>query len=180
MSVKSFEIDHTILEPGFYINSINGDVTTYDLRFTKPYSETILNNSTLHTIEHLMAHIIRELIPNDVVLYFGPMGCQTGFYLLVRNRDTSYVLADDEKYPPTINVTDNEVLNAVFTALRRIITWDKPIPGDSKYSCGNHFSLNLESAKKAVSKYILTLVGNFDIDFALDSHNFDYPQNEED
>ena len=82
--IKSFEIDHTILDPGFYISRVDGDITTFDLRTRKPNTDSLITPSCMHTLEHMFATFIRNSSIAENVVYFGPMGCQTGFYLLTR------------------------------------------------------------------------------------------------
>ena len=83
--IKSFTINHDVLVPGFYISREDGDVITYDLRTRKPNAGDYMDNATMHSLEHMFATYIRNSAMSDDVIYFGPMGCQTGFYLLVRN-----------------------------------------------------------------------------------------------
>ena len=83
--IKSFEIDHNLLDPGFYISREDGDVITYDLRTRKPNMGEYMDNATMHSLEHMFATMVRNSAVSDQVVYFGPMGCQTGFYLLVRD-----------------------------------------------------------------------------------------------
>lgn len=126
--ITSFCIDHRILEPGVYISRVDGDITTYDLRTRKPNSGELMDNSTMHSVEHLFATYVRNSPLKDSVLYFGPMGCQTGFYLLVRNADHDQVLA-------TIKAT-----------LLQIINHQGEVFGCSELECGNYRSLSLERA----------------------------------
>ena len=83
--IKSFTINHDILVPGFYISREDGDVITYDLRTRKPNAGDYMDNPTMHSLEHMIATLIRNSDMGNDVVYFGPMGCQTGFYLLVRD-----------------------------------------------------------------------------------------------
>ena len=83
--ITSFTIDHTKLEPGLYISRIDGDITTYDLRTKKPNTNNLMDNETMHTLEHMLATFLRNGPIKDKVIYFGPMGCKTGLYLLIRN-----------------------------------------------------------------------------------------------
>ena len=86
--IKSFEINHNLLEPGFYISREDGDVRTYDLRTRKPNAGSYMDHATMHSLEHMFATYIRNSAMSEDVVYFGPMGCQTGFYLLVRTGRT--------------------------------------------------------------------------------------------
>lgn len=138
--IASFSVDHTILKPGLYVSRIDGDVVTYDLRVCEPYSGKLLSHEEMHTMEHLVATIVRNHkdYSNDVV-YFGPMGCQTGFYLLVNKLDWDVV---------------KEML---IDAMDQIIDWCDEVPGNSKVECGNYTTLNLEAAKKVAAEYKVVL-----------------------
>ena len=96
--IQSFQIDHDVLDPGIYVSRIDGDITTYDLRTRKPNSGDVMDNVTMHSVEHMIATFVRNSSIADRVIYFGPMGCQTGFYLLVRHADNAEVLAALEGY----------------------------------------------------------------------------------
>lgn len=130
--IQSFTVDHTKIVPGMYISRVDGDVTTYDLRFCHPNREE-LDGAAMHTIEHLFATYIRNTSLD--VLYFGPMGCLTGFYLLIRN-------AKHEK-----------VQEEVRAVLKNISTFEGEIFGASEIECGNFRFHNLEGAKEAAAKF---------------------------
>ncbi len=83
--IKSFEVDHTKLKKGLYIFKVDGDIITYDLRMVKPNTPPFLENSGIHTFEHLMATYLRNSKNKESVIYVGPMGCRTGFYLLFKD-----------------------------------------------------------------------------------------------
>ena len=134
--IASFEINHNLLTEGIYVSRIDGDVTTYDLRTRIPTAGDYMDNLTMHSLEHMFATYVRSSEISDRVIYFGPMGCQTGFYLLVRNAD------------------NNEVLNVVKSTLSRIINHDGEIFGKSAIECGNYRNLNLESAKVEAKRYL--------------------------
>ncbi|MBR4766255.1 MAG: S-ribosylhomocysteine lyase, partial [Clostridia bacterium] len=91
--ITSFNIDHDKLKPGIYVSRIDGDITTYDLRTRKPNNGEYMDTTTAHTVEHMFATFARNSELKDDVIYFGPMGCRTGFYLLMRNADNEKVLA---------------------------------------------------------------------------------------
>ena len=145
--IASFEVDHRYITPGIYISRIDGSVTTYDLRTRKPNCGDLMDNSTMHSLEHMFATYVRSSVIGGDVLYFGPMGCQTGFYLLVNN-------ADNEK-----------VKAVILDTLKRIIDHDGEIFGNSEIECGNYKTLNLESAVKEAKKYLEVLNSKEDIDF---------------
>ena len=84
--IASFTVDHDVLVPGLYLSRRDGEVTTFDLRFKKPNTGDLLTNAEMHSVEHIIATLLRNGKSKDGVIYFGPMGCQTGFYLLVDSR----------------------------------------------------------------------------------------------
>ena len=87
--IASFEVDHTRLLPGMYLSRVDGDVTTYDLRLRRPNLEPAMEIDSMHTIEHLAATWLRNSDCKEKIIYFGPMGCRTGFYLLMRDADAA-------------------------------------------------------------------------------------------
>lgn len=133
--IASFCVDHTKLDPGVYISRIDGDITTYDLRLKKPNSNDFLENSTLHTIEHIFATICRNSEYSKDIIYFGPMGCRTGFYFLVRN------------------MNEEDVLNLIVSTLKKISEFIGEIPGNSEVECGNYLEHDLEGARKESEKF---------------------------
>ena len=134
--ITSFSVDHDYIVPGVYLSRIDGDVTTYDLRTRRPNCGDDMDHVTMHTVEHMLATFLRNSDMADDVIYFGPMGCQTGFYLLVRG-------------------TDHErVLNTVREALRQTIGHDGAVFGASRKECGNYLSLDLECARKECANYL--------------------------
>lgn len=144
--IKSFQVDHTKLDRGIYISRIDGDVVTYDLRFCKPNSGIVLDNETLHTVEHMLATFTRNSDVKDEVIYFGPMGCQTGFYLLMRD-----------------SVTKEMVLNLVKDALQKTIDHEGAVFGASEKECGNYRTLSLDAAKSACMEYLKVISALDDI-----------------
>lgn len=135
--IKSFQVDHKKLNEGFYISRIDGDVVTYDLRFCKPNSGVVLDNATIHTVEHMLATFTRNSDISDEIVYFGPMGCQTGFYFLVRN-----------------TVSKEKALSVIKESLKQTIEHDGAVFGASETECGNYHNLNLEAAKNACRAYL--------------------------
>ncbi len=146
--IQSFRVDHTRLYPGIYISRTDGDVTTYDLRTRRPNDGEYMDNVTMHTVEHLFATYIRNGAIGEDVLYFGPMGCMTGFYLLVRNR------------------AKEEVLVAVRDALHSILSHEGEVFGASAVECGNYRMLSLDMAKKEAARYLAVLDSKLDITFS--------------
>lgn len=145
--IASFSVDHDLLEPGIYISRIDGDVTTFDLRTRRPNSGVYMDNVTMHTVEHLFATYIRNSEIGDRVIYFGPMGCRTGFYLLTRD-------VDKEK-----------VLEIVMDVLEKIIAHEGEVFGAKRKECGNYRELQLESAKAECARYLEILKSYENIDF---------------
>ena len=143
--ITSFTIDHIKLCPGLYVSRKDKigqeTVTTFDLRLTSPNDEPVMNTAEMHTIEHLAATYLRNT-PNwkDRVLYFGPMGCRTGFYLL---------LAGDH--------TSRDVLPLVTDCFRFIRDFDGDVPGASAKDCGNYLDMNLPMANYLGRKYTTLL-----------------------
>lgn len=139
--ITSFTIDHILLQPGLYVSrkdSVgNETVTTFDLRVTSPNEEPVMNTAEVHTIEHLAATYLRnEENWKHRVLYFGPMGCRTGFYLL---------LAGD--------YTSRDVLPLVRDCFRFIAEFDGDVPGASAKDCGNYLDMNLTMANYWAKRY---------------------------
>ena len=137
--IASFSIDHDKLFPGLYVSRIDGDVTTYDLRMRRPNTDDLISNSALHSLEHLFATYIRNGALSDQIIYFGPMGCQTGFYLLVRNADNEAVLRE------------------VRLTLMRILAHEGPVFGASSRECGNYRNLSAQAAKDEAQRYLEAL-----------------------
>lgn len=140
--IASFAVDHIKLLPGLYVSRKDKagaeTVTTFDLRLTKPNEEPVLNTAEVHTIEHLGATYLRnEPTWKDKVLYFGPMGCRTGFYLL---------LAGD--------YSSREVLPLVTECFRFIRDYRDAVPGASPKDCGNYLDMNLTMANYWGAKYV--------------------------
>ncbi len=134
--IQSFTINHNTLVEGIYISRIDGDVTTYDLRFRKPNSGDYLTDIAMHSVEHMLASYLRNSNFKDKVIYFGPMGCRTGFYLLVRNSN------------------NEETLLELKLALQKTIEHQGKIFGNTKVECGNYKCLSLASAKKECKRYL--------------------------
>lgn len=139
--ITSFTIDHIKLQPGLYVSRVdpvgNTVVTTFDLRLTSPNEEPVMNTAEMHTIEHLAATYLRnEPEWKDKVLYFGPMGCRTGFYLLLSG-----------------NYTSRQILPLVKSCFAFIGTFQGEVPGASAKDCGNYLDMNLPMANYWGKKY---------------------------
>ena len=137
--IASFSVNHDLIAEGIYVSRIDGDVTTYDLRCRVPNGGDYMDNLTMHTVEHMFATYVRNSSLGDRVVYFGPMGCQTGFYLLVRDAD------------------NGEVLKTVKAVLRSIIAHEGEVPGAKREECGNYRCLCLDSAKIEAERYLSAL-----------------------
>lgn len=134
--IASFTVDHDLLTEGIYVSRIDGDITTYDLRTRVPNAGDYMDNLTMHSVEHMFATYVRASEISDRVIYFGPMGCQTGFYLLVRD------------------AKNEEVLEVVVDVLKKIINHDGEMFGAVKKECGNYKNLDLASAKAECERYL--------------------------
>ena len=132
--ITSFCVDHNKLMPGMYLSRVDGDIRTYDLRFVKPNTPPFLKPYAMHTIEHLFATFARNSEYKERVIYFGPMGCRTGFYFLTRN------------------IPNGEVIKLIEDAFSFIADYEGEIPGVSKIECGNYLEHNLTGAKKEAAE----------------------------
>ena len=132
--IASFKVNHDKLEKGMYISRIDGDVVTYDIRMKTPNNGDYLRNGELHTIEHLFATYARNSSLGENVIYVGPMGCRTGFYLLVRN-----------------SVSHKQAIGLVKDSFRYIADFEGEIPGSKKEECGNYLEHDLPAAKKTAA-----------------------------
>ncbi|MGI6279917.1 MAG: S-ribosylhomocysteine lyase [Acutalibacteraceae bacterium] len=150
--IASFRVDHLKLEPGIYLSRLDRHegvaVTTFDLRFTAPNREPVVDMPALHTIEHLGATFLRNSEQKDNILYFGPMGCRTGFYLLVLG----------EQKP-------QEIALLIIKMCDFIIGFEGEIPGARPEECGNWREQNLEMAKYYVSKYKKAILENKNFEY---------------
>lgn len=135
--IKSFTVDHRRLNEGVYISRIDGDIVTYDMRFCKPNTGAVLSNSEIHTTEHMLATFARNSEIAGDVIYFGPMGCQTGFYFLVRD-----------------SVPGEKVLELIKDILQKTLDHDGGVFGASEEECGNYRNLDIRAAKKICGEYL--------------------------
>lgn len=143
--IKSFEIDHRKIKKGMYISRIDGDITTYDIRMAVPNSGNYLENDGLHTFEHLFATFMRSSNWAENVIYVGPMGCRTGFYLLMRN-------------------TPNEIaIDLVKKAMDFIADFSGDIPGATEKECGNYKDHDLKKAKN-YAKLMRKVLENYSLE----------------
>ncbi|MCI9080958.1 MAG: S-ribosylhomocysteine lyase [Lachnospiraceae bacterium] len=151
--ITSFTIDHIKLEPGIYVSRKDhvGQeiITTFDLRMTSPNDEPVMNTAEVHTIEHLAATYLRnDPVYQEKVIYFGPMGCRTGFYLL---------LAGDYESKDVV-----ELITKMYEFIR---DFKDEVPGASPKDCGNYLDMNLGMANYLADRYLTQVLYNID-----DSH----------
>ena len=148
--IASFTIDHLKLVPGVYVSrkdTIGKEViTTFDLRMTSPNDEPVMNTAEVHTIEHLAATFLRNHpVYGDKTIYFGPMGCRTGFYLL---------LAGD--------LTSKEIVPLMIEMFEFIRDFNDEVPGASPKDCGNYLDMNLPMANYLAKRYLDNVLYNID------------------
>ena len=146
--ITSFTIDHIKLVPGIYVSrkDFAGDtvVTTFDIRMTSPNDEPVMNTAEVHTLEHLGATFLRNHPEyKDKVLYFGPMGCRTGFYLLLTGDYSSY-----------------DILPLMREMYTFIADYQGEIPGASPKDCGNYLDMNLPMARYLAQKFLTEVLAN--------------------
>lgn len=128
--IASFQINHDVLTPGMYTSRVDGDIVTYDLRFVRPNTPPFLENAGMHTLEHLFATYVRSSAYEEHIVYFGPMGCRTGFYFLTRDMAHGTAIA------------------LVKDTLRFIAAYNGVIPGATAPECGNYLEHDLPKARE--------------------------------
>ena len=141
--IASFTVNHDKLKKGIYVSRIDGDIITYDVRCKIPNGGDYLDCPAMHTFEHLFATYARNSEFEKSVIYVGPMGCRTGFYLLLR---------DDVSYENAIKLT--------YEAFKFTAEFEGTIPGSSKIECGNYLEHDLEGAK-AVARDMMAVLENY-------------------
>ena len=144
--IPSFSIDHNNLIPGIYISRIDNvrgeKIVTYDIRFTRPNREVVMDTGTMHALEHLIATYIRNDDSfKDSIIYFGPMGCRTGFYLIIAGEIKSF---------------DLRLL--LYKSMNFVLGFQGQIPGASPDECGNYSDMNLDGAKKYAEKFLYEVI----------------------
>ncbi len=138
--IASFTVNHDTLQPSLYISRVDGDCVTYDLRMKKPNGGDYLGQGALHTLEHLLATYIRSSAFSDAVIYVGPMGCRTGFYLILRD-----------------SVSAKEVLGLCRDAFAFAADFTGSIPGARRTECGNYRAHDLDGARQEAAAYARVL-----------------------
>lgn len=138
--IASFSINHDLLQPGMYVSRIDGDCITYDLRMKTPNQGDYLKQRALHTLEHLVATYIRSSELSDDVIYFGPMGCRTGFYMILRD-----------------SVSKTTAIQLALEAFAFSAAFEGEIPGAKKIECGNYLEHDLAGAKTEAEAYVAIL-----------------------
>ena len=139
--IASFQVDHDVLKPGLYVSRIDGDVVTYDIRMKTPNADDYLSNGAMHTIEHLFATYARNSAVTNDVIYVGPMGCRTGFYLLLRDK-----------------IDREGALQLVRDSFQFVADFEGDIPGaQSSAECGNYKEHDLAGAKKEAAALVAVL-----------------------
>ncbi len=145
--IASFQVDHRTLRPGLYLSRRDGSVITFDLRFKTPNTGDLLSNAQMHSVEHIIATLLRNSPQKDAVVYFGPMGCQTGFYFLFDGDKLSLEQAI-------------QLLKDVFSAGA---VWQEEMPGKSAAACGNYRNLSVELAREQCGRYA-RLIRDWDVE----------------
>lgn len=140
--IASFSVDHDKILPGMYISRIDGDITSFDLRTRTPNAGDYMDNVTMHSVEHMLATYLRGGEIGKSVIYFGPMGCRTGFYLLTRDLD-----------PVTVR-------EALKKALAATVSHEGEVFGKSRQECGNYKELDINKAKTECAAYLAVLEQN--------------------
>ena len=159
-TIVSFTVDHLTLEPGIYVSRVDRDpatgavVTTFDIRLTAPNREPVMNTAEVHTIEHLGATFLRnDAVWSSRVVYFGPMGCRTGFYLL---------LAGDYQSRDIV-----PLMRELFAFIR---DFEGEVPGASARDCGNYLDMNLGMANYLAKRYLDNVL------YGIDDSRLVYPE----
>ena len=137
--IASFSVDHDKIVRGIYISRIDGDITTYDLRTRIPNADDFMSNVAMHSMEHMFATYVRNSDIAENVIYFGPMGCRTGFYLLVRNE------------------APEKVLEVVKDVLYKIKEHQGEMFGATRKECGNYKELDVCAARREARMFLQVL-----------------------
>ena len=139
--IPSFNVNHLELLPGIYVSRQDtiGDytITTFDIRMTRPNFEPVLQTAEIHAIEHIGATFLRQhAVYGDQIIYFGPMGCRTGFYLILKG-----------------DLTSDSIVDLMKELYEHIADYDAPLPGACAKDCGNYLDMNLPMAKYEARRF---------------------------
>lgn len=156
--IQSFSVDHTAIVPGIFVSREdrieNNVITTYDIRLKRPNKEPVIDVAAMHSLEHIIATTLRnDPIWKDEIIYWGPMGCLTGFYLILKN-----------------NRSPKEIYELVLNAFKSVND-SKEVPGSTPVNCGNYLMHNLEMAKFYADEFVAYLEAN-----AGNPEIFNYPK----
>ena len=156
--IESFQVNHLNLKRGIFVSRKDvfndGFITTFDLRMKEPNNEPVMNTAEIHTIEHLSATFLRNhSIYDKLTIYFGPMGCRTGFYVVFKGEHSS-----------------NDVVDIIKEMFEFIKNFEGDVPGADARSCGNYLDMNLPMAKYEAAKYYDEVLCN------LKEENLNYPE----
>ncbi len=143
--IASFTVDHSVLTPGLYLSRRDGNTVTFDLRFKKPNTGDLLTNAELHSVEHIIATLLRNSEQKDAVIYFGPMGCQTGFYFLFDGTQ----------------LTDGEAIRLLQQVFAAGAAFEGEMPGCSAAECGNYRNLDVPLARNCC-RYYAEVIADWD------------------
>lgn len=143
--IASFTVDHNVLTPGLYLSRRDGNTVTFDLRFKKPNSGDLLTNAEMHSVEHIIATLLRNSEKKDAVIYFGPMGCQTGFYFLFDGSQ----------------LTDGEAIRLLQQVFAAGASYEGEMPGCSAAECGNYRNLDVALARDCC-RYYAEVIADWD------------------
>ena len=148
--IDSFQINHLKLLPGIYVSRKDkcGEswITTFDIRITRPNVEPVMNTAEIHTLEHVGATFLRNHKTDlEKIIYFGPMGCRTGFYLLMSG-----------------DYASSDIIGLIRGMFEFIRTFDGDIPGATAHDCGNYLDQNLEMAKFYAARFLDEVISGID------------------
>ena len=143
--IASFTVDHNVLTPGLYLSRRDGNTVTFDLRFKKPNTGDLLTNAEMHSVEHIIATLLRNSEKKDAVIYFGPMGCQTGFYFLFDGAQ----------------LTNGEAIRLLQQVFAAGASYEGEMPGGSVSECGNYRNLDVALARDCC-RYYAEVIADWD------------------
>lgn len=138
--IESFEIDHEKLKKGLYISRVDSDIITYDLRMKEPNKDNYLTTSQAHTIEHILATYLRNTKEKENIIYVGPMGCRTGFYIILRDK-----------------IEKKNAIKIIKEGLDYIVNYNDKIIGATAKECGNYKDHDLGGAKEVAREMLEVL-----------------------